>query len=49
VLSAQPDSNRGAIQNLSEELRILRYRVQDAESGARPNIAPIFGEDSGAG
>ena len=49
VLSSQPDSNRGAIQNLSEELRILRYRVQDAESGARPNIAPIFGEDSGAG
>lgn len=49
VLSAQPDANRGAIQSLSEELRLLRYRVQDAESGATPNIAPILSEDASAG
>lgn len=46
LLNAQPPESRNqrAIDALSEELRELRYRVQDAEAGSNPKIAPIFSE-----
>lgn len=46
LLSAQPPEslNQRAIEALSEELRDLRYRVQDAEAGSNPKVAPIFSE-----
>ncbi|MHA7812359.1 MAG: hypothetical protein ACX94C_03045 [Phycisphaerales bacterium] len=46
VLNAQPPASRNqrAIDALGEELRTLRYRVQDAEAGGDPDVAPIFGE-----
>ena len=49
VLSAQPTENRNqrAIDALSDELRTLRYRVQDAEAGGEPDIAPIFSDVNG--
>jgi tetratricopeptide (TPR) repeat protein len=49
VLGAQPSESRNqrAIDLISEELRTLRYRVQDAEAGGEPDIAPIFSEING--
>lgn len=49
LLNAQPSETRNqrAIDAISEELRTLRFRVQDAEAGAEPKIAPIFGEPDG--
>lgn len=49
LLNAQPSETRNqrAIDVLSEELRALRYRVQDAEAGGDPDIAPIFSETNG--
>lgn len=47
TLSAQPERNQGAIQAASEELRTLRYRIQDAEAGATPDIAPTFDDPGG--
>lgn len=46
TLNAQPPASRNqrAIEGLGEELRTLRYRVQDAEAGGDPKVAPIFGE-----
>ncbi len=48
TLSAQPEPNRRAIEAASAELRGLRYRIQDAEAGGEPKIAPIFDEPSGS-
>lgn len=47
LLNAQPRESRNqrAIDALSEELRVLRFRVQDAEAGAEPDVAPIFGDN----
>lgn len=47
TLSAQSQANRNAIDAASQELRTLRYRIQDAEAGGTPDIAPIF-EDPGS-
>jgi tetratricopeptide (TPR) repeat protein len=47
ALGAQPEPNRRAIDAASAELRELRYRIQDAEAGGTPDIAPIF-EDPGS-
>lgn len=47
TLSAQPERNQGAIQAASEELRTLRYRIQDAEAGGTPDIAPTFDDPGG--
>lgn len=47
TLSAQPEPNRRAIEAASNELRGLRYRIQDAEAGSEPDVAPIF-EDPGS-
>lgn len=44
VLSAQPEPNRRAIESASAELRGLRYRIQDAEAGGQPKVAPILAE-----
>ena len=50
TLNAQPPAQRNqrAIDALGEELRTLRYRVQDAEAGGDPDIAPVFGEAGGS-
>ncbi|MFG0244687.1 MAG: hypothetical protein ACF8MF_01375 [Phycisphaerales bacterium JB052] len=47
TLSAQSQANRNAIDAASAELRTLRYRIQDAEAGGEPDVAPIF-EDPGS-
>lgn len=46
TLSAQPEPNRRAIEAASTELRGLRYRIQDAEAGGEPDIAPVFDDES---
>jgi tetratricopeptide (TPR) repeat protein len=49
VLNAQPQGQRnsGLMQSLGDELRTLRYRVQDAENGGEPDVAPTFEEKIG--
>lgn len=46
LLSTQPDQNQRAITALSEQLREIRYRIQDAGSTGTPKVAPII-EDPG--
>lgn len=44
LLSADAEGNRRAIERLSAELKEIRYRIQDAEAGREPKVAPLAGE-----
>ncbi len=44
LLSTGGEQNQRAIAALSQSLREIRYRIQDAESTGKPRVAPILGE-----
>jgi len=46
LINIQPNPNRRALDAMSTELRNIRYRIQDADSTGKPQVAPIVGEES---
>ncbi|MDF1810436.1 MAG: hypothetical protein P1U42_12150 [Phycisphaerales bacterium] len=46
LLNIQVNPNRRALDAMSTELRNIRYRIQDADSTGKPQIAPIVGEQT---
>ena len=45
LINAQANPNPRALESLSNELREIRYRIQDAETTQSPKVAPIAQED----